>query len=932
MKRGIAICMVIIMALLALPFFYEPREVLAEKIGTTYYVDSLHGNDDNNGTSENTPWKTARNVNRTTFQPGDRILLKAGSVWNGERFAPLGSGAEGAQITIDKYGDGNKPVLNGNGAVNECVYLNNQEYWDIRNLEITNDAEVDAGDRRGIYIRGENGGELNSIHISDCDIHDIKGVVWGSINGRGDQYTCGGIRIWIYGKEFCKFDDLKIENCNFWHSTGMAINMQSDYAGASLSDNSRKSTNVVVRNVYTSDIGASAIIIGDCMGLLVDHVATMDNGFYIDDYRIGVMVPNFEIRTYDCVYQYCEVARQPWSNDGMAWDVDWGNGGTHIYQYNYSHENPNGVYMLCNAQEASQGCQVIFRYNISQNDGTGKFRHSAGSGTNDLFYNNTIYNEEGGVEISGGSGWKFYNNIFDVTGPALYGNCVYDFNCYNGNSGPASDAHKVLGDPKFAYPGRADDGIETADAYKLLAGSPCINAGMTVENNGGQDFFGNALYTGAPDIGAHEATAGEAAPAERAKIVSYDDSCIGDGVGQFRYRGSWSGEVKSFGYENGIHKSNTAGDMATFTFSGTKIRLYATKNTDCGIGAVSIDGGEETLVDFYNPGADAGWIPSQDGVLVYTSPELAPGNHTLTLRVTGTKGSYATDHYVSVDRGRVNNGSEGQKPENIAKAKAVTAGGEQAENLGANANDGDASTRWCASSGDFPQTWTVDLGEVYDLTGTKILWEESQAYAYKIDGSLDNQSWNLLADRRENRTSAQMTRDEISGSARYLKLTVTGVSGNKWASMWEFEAFGTKSQNPPRTDVTVNDSVTGSSEGQFEYVGTWKHDNYEVEGNYEGDEHWTKSEGASANFRFAGTKIKLYGIKDVNAGIVGIAIDDGEEILVDCHASARQFQELLYESQGLSAGLHTLRIRCTGTKNESATDTVVSLDKVVVTP
>ena len=133
-------------------------------------------------------------------------------------------------ITIDKYGEGNKPILNGNGAVNECVYLNNQEYWDIRNLEITNDAEVDAGDRRGIYVRGENGGELNSIHISDCDIHDIKGVVWGSIKGRGDQYTCGGIRIWIYGKEFCKFDDLKIENCNFWHSTGMAINMQSDYA------------------------------------------------------------------------------------------------------------------------------------------------------------------------------------------------------------------------------------------------------------------------------------------------------------------------------------------------------------------------------------------------------------------------------------------------------------------------------------------------------------------------------------------------------------------------------------------------------------------------------------------------------------------------------------------------------------------------------
>lgn len=780
----------ILIMLLAIPVFCVPEHALAEETGTTYYVDSANGDDNNNGTSADTPWKTSKKVNETVFDPGDKILLKAGSVWNGERFAPQGNGAEGMPITIDKYGEGNKPILNGNGAVNECVYLNNQEYWDIRNLEITNDAEVDAGDRRGIYVRGENGGELNSIHISDCDIHDIKGVVWGSIKGRGDQYTCGGIRIWIYGKEFCKFDDLKIENCNFWHSTGMAINMQSDYAAANLSDNSRKSTNVVVKNVYTSDIGASAIIMGDCQGLLMDHVATMDNGFYIDDYAIGVMVPNFEIRTYDCIYQYCEVARQPWSNDGMAWDVDWGNGGTHIYQYNYSHENPNGVYMLCNAQEASQGCQVIFRYNISQNDGTGKFRHSIGSGTNDLFYNNTIYNEEGGVEISGRQGWKFYNNIFDVTGPAIYGDCVYDSNCYYGNDGPAGDANKVLGDPKFAYPGRADDGIETADAYKLLAGSPCIDAGVEVENNGGFDFFGNPLYSGKPDIGAHEVTKGEKTPAERGSIISYDDFETGSENGQFQYNGNWSREIKAFGYENGIHKSNTAGDTAVFTFSGTKIRLYATKDTDYGIGAVSIDGGKEELVDFYNPGTDAGWIPSQDGVLVYTSPELSPGTHTLTLRVTGTKGAYASDHYVSVDRVRVDNGEEKQKQENIALSKQASAESQQAENPASGGNDGNASTRWCADSGEFPQTWVVDLGKPYDLTGIKILWEQSQAYGYKIDGSLDNQSWEQLVDQRNNTAVAQCSKEAISGKARYLKITVTNVSGNKWASLREFEAYG----------------------------------------------------------------------------------------------------------------------------------------------
>ena len=176
--------------------------------------------------------------------------------------------------------------------------------------------------------------------------------------------------------------------------------------------------------------------------------------------------------------------------------------------------------------------------------------------------------------------------------------------------------------------------------------------------------------------------------------------------------------------------------------------------------------------------------------MVYTSPELSPGTHTLTLRVTGTKGAYASDHYVSVDRVRVDNGEEKQKQENIALSKQASAGSQQAENPASGGNDGNASTRWCADSGEFPQTWVVDLGKPYDLTGIKILWEQSQAYGYKIDGSLDNQSWEQLVDQRNNTAVAQCSKEAISGKARYLKITVTNVSGNKWASLREFEAYG----------------------------------------------------------------------------------------------------------------------------------------------
>ena len=59
--------------------------------------------------------KVSNKVTDTTFLPGDQILLKSGSVWNGEWLWPKGSGVEGAPIIIDKYGGEEKPIINGMG-------------------------------------------------------------------------------------------------------------------------------------------------------------------------------------------------------------------------------------------------------------------------------------------------------------------------------------------------------------------------------------------------------------------------------------------------------------------------------------------------------------------------------------------------------------------------------------------------------------------------------------------------------------------------------------------------------------------------------------------------------------------------------------------------------------------------------------------------
>ena len=106
--------------------------------GTTYYVDSNAGNDSNNGTSQSTPWQSVTKVNSVTFQPGDQILFLSGDVWTGA-LSPKGSGSAGNPITIGNYGSGALPLIQGNG-VSATVSISGQQYWDVTNLEITNQA------------------------------------------------------------------------------------------------------------------------------------------------------------------------------------------------------------------------------------------------------------------------------------------------------------------------------------------------------------------------------------------------------------------------------------------------------------------------------------------------------------------------------------------------------------------------------------------------------------------------------------------------------------------------------------------------------------------------------------------------------------------------------------------------------------------------
>ncbi|QHW32944.1 hypothetical protein GZH47_20530 [Paenibacillus rhizovicinus] len=514
-KAALSLCMALLLVFVSLGLPAKP----AAAAGTTYYVDSVSGSDGNNGTSTGTPWKTLSKINGQSFTAGDSILFKAGSAWTGT-LSPISSGSSTGQITFGKYGTGADPIINGGGA-EEAIKLFNVQYVTVQNLEITNDAAAVAK-RHGILVAGQGVGTLNSIYLNNLNIHNVKGISDRDASPENMYYNAAiYITVWdgAAGSTLSRFNDLRIEN-NQIHDIS-TIGIYSNGTGTQYNDSTAATwyTNLKISNNVINRTGADGIVVGYGNGAVIDHNTVYNAGVNGTNHRWIAAVWSWSSK--DSTFQYNEVARTHFQsgvdNDSMAFDTDLNTYGTHLYQYNYSHDNTGGFFM---STGNLQNGQDIVRYNISQND---HHQHWSTAtivdGNPAHFYNNTFYNGDGsGFVIHGNkiASWdgdtlnnSYENNIFFVSGggtvslPSVH---QYDHNLYYGFTAPAGDTHAVTGNPLFVNGGSGGDGRSTVDGYKLQSGSPAIDSGKTITGNGGLDFWGAALYNGSPDIGASEYT------------------------------------------------------------------------------------------------------------------------------------------------------------------------------------------------------------------------------------------------------------------------------------------------------------------------------------------------------------------------------------------------------------------------------------------
>lgn len=513
----------------------------------TYYI-SANGNDSSDGLSASTAWKSIDKVNSVTFQPGDKILFRVGETWHGQLF-PKGSGTAGNPITLSSYGGEGRPVIDFDEAEGAGIRLTDQSHWRITGMEVTSGARPKVGVGRQGIVALSYQQNCTDLKVTDCYMHDI----WGQLGGKSEYSgynSCGVLVKSVYHWGAGRTDVKPTE----WSDVEVANNTvkRMDKCGIIVL---RCKTGMHVHHNYIEDTGGDGIFCGGCDYALIEYNVAKrtclrtgyayiqgDENWWPHTAAIWIQDATGTIMQYNAVY---DTHRQPGNGDGEAYDFDF-NCIRCIAQYNYS-ENNGGFLLIMN-----RTFENIARYNVSVNDQTHLVQMQCDNNERNLIYNNVFYIDYGTVDLDffcGNNGeveksslgaW-FFNNIFYATGQSYFrtvyasgevigrtfdettkvpkgemGKLFYH-NCYFGpwKNGLPNDPEAIVTDPMLVAPGTVSGGklnMNPLKAYQLQPGSPMINAGILPANPGNQDFFGNPLEDGHPDIGVYEAPNSGAKP------------------------------------------------------------------------------------------------------------------------------------------------------------------------------------------------------------------------------------------------------------------------------------------------------------------------------------------------------------------------------------------------------------------------------------
>lgn len=519
----------------------------------TYYV-SPAGNDNAQGTSPGTAWKTISKVNSMAIAPGSSILFEGGQTFSGSISLDNGDANDAANpVLISSYGNG-RAVINSGAA--KGFYAYNTQGITVSNLVFVGSG-MNSNTSDGVLFYTDLSGniKLENIKVQNVEVSEYgkTGLTLLATSGNSGykDVLIDSVHVHHVKKDGIVTRGFTMQSHTGWAHENITIRRcESDHVSGYADGGSHR---------------GSGIIMAQVNGGLIENCAAHDNG--AGNTHCGG--PG-GIWAWDCnniVIQSCESYRNKAGTgcDGLGFDLDGGVTNS-VMQYNYAHDNDGAGYLLGQYDYARPWANNVVRYNISENDGRtngGGFTLFKGPGTTMSgckIYNNSVYitpsSTNSGVGCftiidwyTGITGIEVYNNIFQSTGGAYLvdipqgysatfaGNLYwssgaafkinYQNNTYSslaawraatGNEMAGTTATGLTANP---FLNNAGNGVTVfpgapaqLNAYTLSSGSAAIDAGLDLMSlfgidAGVQDFFGNSLFAGVNyDVGAHERAGG----------------------------------------------------------------------------------------------------------------------------------------------------------------------------------------------------------------------------------------------------------------------------------------------------------------------------------------------------------------------------------------------------------------------------------------
>ena len=503
---------------------------------TTYYFDADTGSDTNTGTAPDDAWRSLGNIRDVSLEPGDRILLRRGSRFEGSLVIEASGTAEGPVI-VGAYGSGPRPLIDADGHL-AGVHLRNAAHVEVRDLRITGDGGpmVDGSPERerfGVLISAEGEGSFAHITVRDLHIHDIFPGVGSSHEGRRPT-THLGYGVVIRGTDEGDSGHVLVEGCRIERVGFKAIEVQ-------------RVRHIEVVDNWMREIGGPAIQPSRVEDMVVRGNYVHGSGAFTDARMHGRGSGIWPWTSERILIERNTFIGARGKADSCGIHIDY-NCRDVIVQYNLSIDNEGGfIEILGNNHNCA------YRYNISINDGSrvrrrdgahqegkilwtsgyvGRDRQRVGP-YNSYIYNNTIFVGPESRSCFGigatTDGLLVVNNIFHILGRTenvagdqgrldeavarniprgvVRNNLVIREDLFPADL-PFGIADQIVGDADFRHPGGlnpldylprntglvAGQGIPVE---KLPGDKRGLMPGLAVE----YDFLGNRIV-GAPDLGA----------------------------------------------------------------------------------------------------------------------------------------------------------------------------------------------------------------------------------------------------------------------------------------------------------------------------------------------------------------------------------------------------------------------------------------------